>query len=260
MSKLMSVLGIMLLAIGAALALVGLVNPAQMQVYGLTMDTAAILLTGGILSVGLGGVIGALQNGVPAIATIEDTLHVEEPTPAFVAPVIAPTVEATVTEEAPEPVAEEQPRVRFNPFTRKLGGVAASAATATAVVASVTETVAAPAKSAVDDTIAALEQAKADIANAIGGVATITEEHVEAVVEEVDEVEEVVNVAEEEAVAEDEALADGELYVLEEREIRGRPARILSDHTVEAETDEGWMRFENLEHLNEYLDAMGEPA
>jgi hypothetical protein len=50
------------------------------------------------------------------------------------------------------------------------------------------------------------------------------------------------------------------LYVLEERDIRGRPARILSDNTVEAETDEGWMRFENLEHLNEYLDAMGEPA
>jgi hypothetical protein len=35
-----------------------------------------------------------------------------------------------------------------------------------------------------------------------------------------------------------------------------RPARILSDGTVEAETDEGWMRFENLEHLDEYLDAM----
>ena len=26
--------------------------------------------------------------------------------------------------------------------------------------------------------------------------------------------------------------------------------------TVEAETDDGWMRFENLEHLEEYLDAM----
>jgi hypothetical protein len=53
-------------------------------------------------------------------------------------------------------------------------------------------------------------------------------------------------------------MAEGELYVVEERTIRGRPARILSDNTVEAETDEGWMRFENLEHLNEYLDAAGE--
>ena len=47
-----------------------------------------------------------------------------------------------------------------------------------------------------------------------------------------------------------------ELYVVEEKVIRGRPARVLSDGTVEAETDEGWMRFENLEHLDEYLEAM----
>lgn len=51
-----------------------------------------------------------------------------------------------------------------------------------------------------------------------------------------------------------------QLYVVEERTIRNRPARILSDGTVEAETDEGWMRFENLEHLDEYLDAMAPTA
>ena len=49
---------------------------------------------------------------------------------------------------------------------------------------------------------------------------------------------------------------DSDLYVTEEKTIRGRPARVLSDGTVEAETDEGWMRFENLEHLEEYLDAV----
>ena len=54
-------------------------------------------------------------------------------------------------------------------------------------------------------------------------------------------------------------VVPGQLYVVEERFIRMRPARILSDGTVEAETSEGWMRFENLEHLDEYLDAM-EPA
>jgi hypothetical protein len=46
------------------------------------------------------------------------------------------------------------------------------------------------------------------------------------------------------------------LFVVEERTIRDRPARLLSDGTVEAETDEGWMRFENVEHVEEYLDAM----
>ena len=63
-------------------------------------------------------------------------------------------------------------------------------------------------------------------------------------------------VVEEETVAEEEMVDDGQLYVVEERVIRRHPARILSDGTVEAETAEGWMRFENLEHLDEYLDAM----
>ena len=38
--------------------------------------------------------------------------------------------------------------------------------------------------------------------------------------------------------------------------MRGRPARILSDGTIEAELDEGWLRFESEQHLNEYLDAL----
>ena len=67
------------------------------------------------------------------------------------------------------------------------------------------------------------------------------------------------DVVEEETVTEEEVADDGLLYVVEERVIRRHPARILSDGTVEAETSEGWMRFENLEHLDEYLDAM-EPA
>ena len=252
MSKLMSVLGIVLLAIGAALALVGLVNSAQMQIYGLTMDTAAILLTGGILSIGLGGVISALQGYVPAATTAP---VVEETIPVIERPVFKPVATEVPVVEAPAAASvEEQPaRVRFPGFGRKAADLAvASAATAAAVTVSRSEAVAAPAKSAVEDTIAALDQAKADIANAIGGVSDLTDPKAEDGVEEIDE---------DEIVAEDdEEPADGELYVIEEREIRGRPARILSDQTVEAETDEGWMRFENLEHLNEYLDSMGETA
>lgn len=248
MSKLMSVLGIILLAIGVALALVGFVNPAQMQVYGLTMDTAAILLSGGIVSIGLGGVIGALLgNAAVVVRTVDEVA----PETVAVAEVTAPKVE-TPASETPAPQEEAPARIRFNGFGRRAAatatGVAATAAVATEAVSEAAAAPIAAGKSAVDDTIAALEQAKADIANAIGGVATITEAKVEEVVEEVEEeVEEVED-------------ADGELYVVEERDIRGRPARILSDNTVEAETDEGWMRFENLEHLNEYLDAAGEPA
>lgn len=251
MSKLMSVLGIILLAVGAALALVGLVNSAQMQVYGLTMDTAAILLTGGILSIGLGGVIGALQNHHHAVLPVVEDIQFDAPAPSVVPPPVARVevpVPVKVVEEAPQ--VEEQPRVKFNPFGRKLGGAVVGAAAA----ATATEAVAAPIKNSVDDTIAALEQAKADIANAIGGVATIGQEKVEEVVEDAEEL------VEDEEIVDEEEVVEGELYVLEERDIRGRPARILSDNTVEAETDEGWMRFENLEHLNEYLDSMGEPA
>lgn len=251
MSKLMSVLGIVLLAIGVALALVGFVNPAQMQVYGLTMDTAAILLTGGILTVGVGGVIAALAGYTPdVIKSVEVSPVVENSIVEVATPKIeVPAVETpTLAEEAPA-------RIRFNGFGRKAAAVATGAA-ATAAVATETvgEAVAAPVaagKSAVDDTIAALEQAKADIANAIGGVATMTEAKVEEVAADIEDEADLVG---------EEEVADGELYVLEERDIRGRPARILSDNTVEAETDEGWMRFENLEHLNEYLDAAGEPA
>lgn len=248
MSKLMSVLGIVLLAIGVALALVGFVNPAQMQVYGLTMDTAAILLSGGILSIGLGGVIGALLGNAPAVVKTQDVATTET---EAVIEVAAPKIE-TPTVETPAPAEEAPARIRFSGFGRRAAatatGVAATAAVATEAVTEAAATPVAAGKSAVDDTIAALEQAKADIANAIGGVTTMAEAKVEEVVEDVED------------EVDDAETTDGELYVLEEREIRGRPARILSDNTVEAETDEGWMRFENLEHLNEYLDAAGEPA
>jgi hypothetical protein len=53
-------------------------------------------------------------------------------------------------------------------------------------------------------------------------------------------------------------VSDDQLFVVEERLVRGKVARVLSDGTVEAETAEGWMRFENVEHLEEYLQAMGE--
>jgi hypothetical protein len=88
----------------------------------------------------------------------------------------------------------------------------------------------------------------------------------EVVVEEIDlEEEAMVEADSEEAPPDDEIAAEGEvvddglLYVVEERIIRRHPARILSDGTVEAETAEGWMRFENLEHLDEYLDAVEPP-
>lgn len=150
--------------------------------------------------------------------------------------VVAPVV-AEVATEAAEAPAEKPATPKFTGFGKK----PAAAAVAAEAGAAVAETAAAS-KTSVSDTVAALEQAKSDIAVALG-----VEPQKAAAAEPV------VAIAEPEAKPEADAE---ELYVVEEKVIRGRPARVLSDGTVEAETDDGWMRFENLEHLDEYLEAM----
>lgn len=251
MSRLMIILGIVFLALGAAIAVVGIANPGQMQIRGLSMDSAGLLLMTGMISMGLGGVIDAVMNrGGTRTVAMTDEVAAE--------PVVVATIEtpaAVIVEEALAPAtaeAEQPSRIRFRGFGRKSGADAASAsasATAGAATTIVAATVSDSGRSSVDDTINALEKAKQDIANALGGVERITASPPPVVSEP-----EPAGI--EEAVVEEEAAADdGELYVVEEKIIRGRPARILSDDTVEAETEEGWMRFENIEHLNEYLDA-----
>ena len=204
MSKLMTVLGIILLAAGIAIAVVGLVNQAPLLVYNISMPTAIDLVIGGVLALGLGGVINAVNRGGTGAAA----QAAEDYVPA--------AMEPTASVEMANPVAEEAAAkpIRFPSFSRKVEETAPAARAEEVMNPSVKET------------ISALEQAKTDLEAAIGG----TEEPV--------------------------AHAEGELYVVEDKVVRGRPARILSDGTVEAETEEGWMRFENLEHLDEYLDAV----
>lgn len=199
MSKFMLIVGVLLAAVGVALGLMVYFSPGQMQVVALTPDVAAILLVGGVLAMGLGGVIAALENE-GAVSRQAAMAPAEMPTP--ITPI--PEFGKRLTVEEPT-VAAEEPEAEISPE--------------------------------VSETIAALEKARSDINAALAGSAPEPVEPAE------------VN----EEKAENEAE---QLFVVEERVIRGRPARILSDGTVEAETDEGWMRFENLEHLDEYLDAM----
>jgi hypothetical protein len=224
MSKIMWVLGLVLAAVGILLGAKSIISPGQMQIYGLTPETAAVLLVGGILSLGLGSVISGLRQ-------------------FGVAPVAMPEAVKTIAAETPVEIPTLVPG-----FGRKAVETAGSAAVvAASETKSVTSAAASTASNSVADTIAALEQAKSDIKTALGGVESMTtpDEHLEPV-----------HAVMPEPAAETEADAEVELYVVEEKIIRGRPSRILSDDTVEAETDEGWMRFENLEHLNEYLDSM----
>jgi len=134
-------------------------------------------------------------------------------------------------------LAATAPAAAIPEFGRKTAE-AAAAAIAVAEVAEVSE----PTR----DTIKAIDQARQKIEQAFEPKSAAVAPPEDFVAPEVPD-------------GEDEEPVPGQLYVVEERFIRLRPARILSDGTVEAETEEGWMRFENLEHLDEYLDA-AEPA
>jgi hypothetical protein len=248
MSKLMWLLGILLAAAGVALALMTTLSPGKMQAYGLLPDTAAILFVGGVLSLGLGGVIDALRGGGRVVQRAETVGGSAKTEPAEI-----------LSESSAEVGEDKAPFQMPNRFGGKAAGkVFETATVAAAVVAESTSATTETTKSSVADTIAALDEAKADIKKALGGMDSITatHDHTELTHHTTPEPAAVTKVA---AVEEDVAEADPELYVVEEKIIRGRPARILSDETVEAETDEGWMRFENLEHLNEYIDSTEEP-
>lgn len=204
MSKLMLIAGILLMAAAIALGLMIFFSPGSVVGWGITSEFAALLLVGGVVALGLGGVISALEGGAAAPSS---------------------TASVAVPAERAETVIPEFGRraAQTTPSTEEISP-------------------------AVGETIKALEQAKTGIQQAFGEEPRTPAAEPESAAE---------------PTAEQSSPADGtgdQLYVVEERTIRNRPARILSDGTVEAETDEGWMRFENLEHLDEYLDAMAPQA
>ena len=225
MARLMWICGILLIAAGVALGIIARVSVAPP--VGIDLQTAAILLVGGVLALGLGSVIEGQAN---ALARSPVRSIVPEP--------VIPASTAAIPE--------------FDPRSAKPPAVEAPvSAVVTAASVVIEEEVSRPTR----DTIQALEQAREKIEKVFEDRSSQAAAAPAQAEEEVSAAEP--TVAEEEAG--EEVADDGQLYVVEERIIRRHPARILSDGTVEAETAEGWMRFENLEHLDEYLDAM-EPA
>ncbi|MBL8894290.1 MAG: hypothetical protein JNJ53_06785 [Rhizobiales bacterium] len=272
MSKLMIMLGILAVAIGVAVGVLGYVAPGQMQVAGLTAEVAALFLMSGILAVGLGGVIGALNDQRKTFHDLAETLVARTdrsaerfarvatppatpeppPPPPKQAPAAKPEVLATpepAPAPEPEPDLEQKPLI-FTGTVRSLDQARERAGLKPV------DQPAAETRITTRETIIAIEKAKSDLETALGSPPPPPPPDTPAAVEPPPK--ETVLVAEIETEF-DVVPAEGEeeqLYVMEEKLIRGRPARVLSDGTVEAETDEGWMRFENLEHLEEYLDAM----
>ena len=217
MSKLMWIVGILLIAAGIALGVLLAVSPATVTPFGIASVTPAMLLViGGIICLGQGSIIGLLQKQHALL------------------------LEGMGIAEAARPASIPE-------FGRKAGETAAAAAAASAAAAKAAPGMAEEVSEPTRDTINALEQARQKIEQAFepkpASETPVAQEEPEAAEEPEEEPD----------------VVPGQLYVVEERFIRMRPARILSDGTVEAETSEGWMRFENLEHLDEYLDAM-EPA
>lgn len=239
MAKLMWIAGILLLAAGVALGVMFFVSNASVAAW-LNFETVVTMLVGGILALGLGSTV----SGLDRLADVPVTRRPE------IAPVAVAPAPATAIPEFGRRPAEAPAVVPIE---------VAPVAVVAAAAESVTE-VSEPTR----ETLRALEQARQNIEQAFDSKPAVTAETVAAMEPEPEKEEPAVEepadeeaAAEEEPATEDEAvLAEGELYVVEEKIIRLRPARILSDGTVEAETDEGWMRFENLEHLDEYLDAM----
>ncbi len=237
MSALLKISGAVMAILGLALGAMTFLQPGKMDVYGIKLDTAAILFVGGIIAMGLAGVIDAVR-GSRARQVAETVSEVKA---------VAETVNA-------------KPAMDDNALSRKaVETSAATAAAATGLSAAATAAVAKPTAKTTDsvaDTITALEQAKADVIRSMGGMDAVAKPAAAHLAEPAAATPNAHPAHEAEAEAAE--GEDDDLFVVEEKVVRGRPARILSDDTVEAETDEGWMRFENLEHLNEYLDSVEE--
>ena len=246
MSALLKISGSVMAILGIVLGAMTFISPGKMDVYGIKLDTAAILLVGGIVALGISSLIDAVRDNVrrPIAETVGETRAV------------------TVEPISPEPMNFGRKATEAAAATAAVaGGIGLAAQSRAATVPPVLPS----SGDSVADTISALEKAKADVMRSMSGMDSLSHSPQQPPPARAAALSEPAPVhAVEHAPDTDEPVdagsSDDDLFVIEEKVIRGRPARILSDETVEAETDEGWMRFENLEHLNEYLDSVDEQA
>jgi hypothetical protein len=202
--------GFVLIALGL-LAIVTTLVSSEPLVEGLTLDTGVILLVGGVVTLGLSGVMSAIE-------TLRTFVAGEDQ--AFVASLEEPKNAGRFAAAANSPGSKrpsakpQEPARRGDPSFPSRSGDASKA---------------------MREQKPATDKARQTIDKPAEDIREITPT---------------------ENTPATEAVSEEELYVVEERTIAGKPARVLSDGTVEAETDDGWMRFENVEHLEEYMEAL----
>ncbi len=253
MSVFLKIAGAAMMVLGAVLCVTFFASPGWLNARGIGLEPGVLLLVGGVLATGQAGLIAAMRS--------RGSSHSSEASAksAAVAAIPAAITSTNANVSSTNTIGSNPFKAKADVPSMGAGAVVATAGVAAAAGAGLAAmTAKAAVKDPVADTISALEQAKADVIKSIGGMDATT--HASAAMKH--ETAAVVHAPEPAAVDEDtaEAVDEDGLYVLEEKVVRGRPARILSDQTVEAETDEGWMRFENMEHLNEYLDSVEEQS
>jgi hypothetical protein len=224
MNVALRIAGILLAALGLLVVLLAFYSP-DLAVSGLDLDTGVSLLLGGIIVLGLSGVVAAVED-------LRGTMAGEDPRLAPLADKPRRSTEPAAVDAAASPAAKPAPE----PAVTMAGDVAASRT---------------PVPPPPDERRSPFDTGKS-IESRLQHLDEESRSAIDRVVEEV---------REHGAAANDtEVVSEENLYVVEEREIAGKQARVLSDGTVEAETDEGWMRFENPEHLEEYMAAMNVQA
>jgi hypothetical protein len=226
MNVVLRIAGILLAAVGLLVVLLAFYSP-DLANPGVDLDTGISLLVGGIIVLGLSGVVAALEE-------LRGSLTGQD--------VVVPA-RADKSAQQMEPAA-----------TRAASPAAALPATPLEKPAAAPPDLAAsrgPVPPPVEERRSPFDTGKS-IESRLQHLDEESRSAIDRVVEEVREHAATSNDAE--------VVSEENLYVVEEREIAGKQARVLSDGTVEAETDEGWMRFENPEHLEEYMAAMNVQA
>lgn len=214
----LKIAGIVLAALGLVVVLMALLLP-EVPIAGLDLQLGALLLIGGILVIGIGAAVAAVDE-------LRLLLSGDEPMPqappAF-RPSPGPTPqglgERMLDRNAERPKRQDKPQTGMRPLNGDQ-----------------------PPRFA-EEPAFGRHHGSRDLARS----------SIDRVIEEVRDLS---GSATADIDAANDIVSEEELYVVDERTIAGKQARILSDGTVEAETDEGWMRFENVDHLQEYMDAV----